>query len=230
MLRESFELAQRRDGHAGSILRFIRLALDPSRELGTSKITELRVEVNEVLLLAGVELKANGDLLPVRQAKTADDARTRADRLKTRLRERQVHPDVLRYCSAELVRQNYFHAVLEAGKSVAAKIRDRTGLQLDGVELVDAAFSLKGGMPPLAFNSLQDASQQSEHEGYANFARGVAGAFYEPTSRRARIEFALSEEDALDMLATISMVHRQLDRAAITPNAPAFGSLRETGR
>jgi uncharacterized protein (TIGR02391 family) len=226
MLRESFELAQKRDGHGGSILRFVKLALEPSRELDAGDFTDLRIGVNEVLLLSGLELLSDGRLVPRRASATADDARSRADRLRAVLKERHVHHDVLRYCRAELVQRNYFHAVLEASKSVSAKIRQRTGLQLDGVELVDAAFSLRGGMPPLAFNALQTQSEKSAHSGYAHFARGVVGAFRNPTAHDPKLEFSLGEEDALDMLATISMVHRRLDRAVTTPAAPAYQDLR----
>lgn len=81
-------------------------------------------------------------------------------------------------------------------------------------------------MPPLAFNSLETASQRSAHSGYANFVRGVAGAFRNPTSHDPKVEFPISEEDALDMLATISMVHRRLDQAVVTPAAPAYAMAR----
>jgi uncharacterized protein (TIGR02391 family) len=54
-----------------------------------------------------------------------------------------VHPDVLEFCKPELLEENYFHAVFEATKSVAEKIRVKTGLGKDGTELVDTAFSTK---------------------------------------------------------------------------------------
>lgn len=226
MLRESFELAQRRDASANGVLRFVKLALDPARELGAGDFRELRIAVNEILLLSGLELKDDGRLLPVAAARTADDARARADRLKSRLRARGVHVDVLRFCRAELLRRNYFHAVLEASKSVSAKIRDRTGLTTDGTELADQAFTLKNGMPPLAFNALQTPSQRSAHSGYAHFVRGVVGAFRNPTAHDPKVDFDLGEEDAIDMLATISMVHRRLDQAVTTLAAPAYAAAR----
>ena len=228
MLRESFELAQRRDGHGGSVLRFVKLSLDPSRELGAGDFSGLRVSMNEVLLLSGLELLADGRLVPRTKSRTADDARTRADRLRARLRERNVHPDVLLFCKAELVQRNYFHAVLEAAKGVSSKIRERTGLTSDGVELVNEAFTLTQNMPPLAFNSLQTPSERSAHSGYANFARGVVGAFRNPTAHDPKVEFPLSEDDALDMLATMSMVHRRLDEATTTPAAPSYAAQRAT--
>ena len=158
-------------------------------------------------------------------------ARSRADALRAKLTARRVHPDVLRYCRAELVQRNYFHAVLEAAKSVSAKIRDRTGLESDGSELIDEAFTLRDSMPPLAFNSLRTPSERSAHSGCAHFARRMlVGAFRNPTAHDPKVEFALTEEDALDMLATISMVHRRLDQATITPAAPAYAALRATGQ
>ena len=57
------------------------------------------------------------------------------------------------FCRAELVQQNYFHAVLEAAKSIAEKLRDISGLDGDGAVLVDGACSLSSG-PIVAFNTL----------------------------------------------------------------------------
>jgi uncharacterized protein (TIGR02391 family) len=55
--------------------------------------------------------------------------------MRAELTRRQVHPDIFRFCRAELMQQHYFHAVLEASKSLAGKIRDPTGLQGDGAAL-----------------------------------------------------------------------------------------------
>ena len=46
MLRESFDLAQRRDGHAGSILRFVKQSLDPANELAAGSLSDLRTSVD----------------------------------------------------------------------------------------------------------------------------------------------------------------------------------------
>lgn len=225
MLRESFELAQRQSGSANPVLRFVKLALDPARELEAADLTETRVGVNEVLLLSGLKVSNDGSLVVVKASRTAADARTRADRLRERLRERGVHPDVMRFCKPELVQRNYFHAVFEAGKCVSAKIRERTGIDADGAELADQAFTLKSGMPPLAFNSLQSKSDRSAHRGYEHFVRGVVAAFRNPPAHEPKIEYAITEEDALDMLATISMIHRRLDQASVTPAAPIYSAM-----
>lgn len=226
-LDEALNARQRRDGHGGAVAAFLHTALSPKRFAGARDLYDaLRGDVNELLALEGLQVKDDGRLHRVPPARTLSEAEERADRLRARLRDRGVHHDVLRFCRAELVARNYFHAVLEASKSVSAKIRDRTGLDADGAELADQAFTLKQNMPPLAFNSLQTPSQRSAHSGYAHFVRGVVGAFRNPTAHEPKIEFPLSEEDALDMLATISMVHRQLDQAVVTPGAPAYAAMR----
>jgi uncharacterized protein (TIGR02391 family) len=81
-------------------------------------------------------------------------------------------------------------------------------------------------MPPLAFNSLQSKSDRSAHRGYEHFVRGVVAAFRNPPAHERKIEYPISEEDALDILATISMVHRRLDQAVVMPAAPAYAATR----
>jgi len=87
----------------------------------------------------------------------------RANRLKASLTKRGVHADVLRFCEAELLQENYFHAVFEAMKSVAAKIRDISGLDGDGTSLVEKAFSFgESRNPVLAINTFTTETQQGE--------------------------------------------------------------------
>ncbi len=86
---------------------------------------------------------SNGDDGKIRRSTKAEnlsEAMRRASQLHDALSSRSVHEDVLRFCRAELLDENYFHAVFEAMKSIAAKIRDLSGLQLDGADLVRQAF------------------------------------------------------------------------------------------
>jgi uncharacterized protein (TIGR02391 family) len=57
------------------------------------------------------------------------------------------------------VADDYLHAVLEAVKSLAEKLRERTGLVDDGGTLIDRAL---GGSPPmLAINTLKTESRDA---------------------------------------------------------------------
>lgn len=99
----------------------------------------------------------------------------------------------------------------EAVKSVADKMRMRTGLADDGATLVDRVFS--GNPPLLAINVLSTASERSEQSGFANLVRGTFGMFRNPTAHEARIHWAMSKEDAEDLLSIVSLIHRRLDAA-----------------
>jgi uncharacterized protein (TIGR02391 family) len=118
-----------------------------------------------------------------------------------------------------LLQDNYFHAVFEATKSVADKIREKTGLGTDGAELVDQAFSVRN--PLLAINTLQAETEQSEQKGFANLLKGVFGTFRNVTAHAPKIKWPIEELDALDLLTMVSYLHRRLDRAVRVPQSPS---------
>lgn len=222
-LRDSFECVQARDSTGNAVAPFVKLALAPDRFFGARETHDrLCASVNEFLSFAGLELRNNGKLVRVAAAKTLGEAELRADRLKAKLRARDVHPDVRTFRRAELLQENYFHAVLEAAKSVAEKIRVRTGLAGDAAALVDAAFTTKGNMPPLAFNRLVDPNEVSEHRGMATMIKGFFMTFRNPTAHAPKVQWAINEADALDMLAQASTFHRRLDEATVTLAAPVY--------
>ena len=126
-----------------------------------------------------------------------------------------MHPDVLQFCRAELLHENYFHAVFEAAKSVAQKVRDRTGLTGGGADIVDKAFGLSS--PLLAINTLRTETEQSEQKGFANLLKGMFGTFRNVTAHAPKVTWPIPEQDALDLLSLVSYMHRRLDAAAQVP-------------
>jgi uncharacterized protein (TIGR02391 family) len=87
------------------------------------------------------------------------------------LRIEKAHAEIFKYCQAELLNDNYFHAVLEAIKGVAERIRSLSGLGTDGAELVNTIFSVKA--PILAINNLQTDTEISEQKGFGNILVGL---------------------------------------------------------
>jgi hypothetical protein len=105
------------------ILGFIRYAMKPeqyARDAG--RYEPMRANLNRALAFAGLAVEENGTLIAIDQVQTLTEARRRADELRVDLELRRVHTDVLRFCKEELLRDNYFHAVLEATKSVGDKL------------------------------------------------------------------------------------------------------------
>ena len=90
----------------------------------------------------------------------------------------QMHPEVLKYCRVELLQDNYFHAVFEAAKGLAQRIRDMSAVQTDGAALVDRVFSVE--RPILAINTLQSEAEKSEHKGIASLLKGCFAAVRNP--------------------------------------------------
>jgi uncharacterized protein (TIGR02391 family) len=128
------------------------------------------------------------------------------------LEDRNIHPEVLKYCRAELLEENYFHAVLEAVKGVAERLRAMSGLGSDGAELVNQALSAK--TPIILLNSLRTETEQSEQRGIANLLVGVFGAVRNPTSHAPKVVWPMPEQDAIDVLGILSFVHRKLDNSS----------------
>ncbi|MGA2204320.1 MAG: TIGR02391 family protein [Terriglobales bacterium] len=211
-LHNAFVERQNYSQNRRAILQFIREAMKPERYAKQPERFEaMRGNLNRALAFSGLAVSASGELHAVTRAETLTEAQRRADDLRADLTRRGVHPDVLRFCRAELVADNYFHAVLEATKSIADKLRAKSGLTEDGAKLVDA--TLCGSAPRVAINELTTESQRSEQSGFANLIKGVFGMFRNPTAHEARILWAMSKEDAEDLLSLASLIHRRLDAA-----------------
>jgi uncharacterized protein (TIGR02391 family) len=174
---------------SNKILIFIQKTLSPVRYADNNELFEqYRANINKRVLFIGLELLENGKFRKVTEVKTIAEAEQRADLLKAKLKDRQVHPDVLLFCRAELLQDNYFHAVFEATKSVADKIREKSGLTMDGSDLVDKAFGLgKLKNPKLAFNTLSTESEESEHKCFIHLIKGLFGMFRNTTAHAPKL-------------------------------------------
>lgn len=215
-LYNAFAASQNKRRDRGAILAFMRKSMKPERYIRSSERFEvMRNNLNAALSFAGLAVDASGTLSASQKVRTLPEAERRANELRDGLSARGVHPDVLRFCRAELLADNYFHAVLEATKSVADKVRDRTGLQDDGATLVNRA--LRGNPPMLAINALSTESEKSEQRGFANLVNGIFGMFRNPTAHAPRISWSMKKADAEDLLSLASLVHRRLDEAHMPP-------------
>lgn len=214
-IKNALAARQARDSCGNNVGAFIEAVLDPARFPGRvdEHVGHCR-RVNNPLAFSGLHVTDEGKLVPVPVATTVPEAQARADRLRHNLVARNVHARVLDCCRAELVRDNYFHAVLEACKSVADAIRKKAGIDGDGAPLADAAFG--GRQPLLALNSLQTETERSEQSGFLNLLKGMFGTFRNPTGHALRIEWPMPQPDALDLLTLASYLLRRIEDAART--------------
>jgi uncharacterized protein (TIGR02391 family) len=206
---------QARDGCANAVVKFIQLAMQPVRYVNRHDDFErIRDSVNRILAFAGLTIREDGMPAHAETVTTLSEVKRRFDSLHGKLEQRNIHPDVMRFCRTELLEANYFHAVLEAAKSVSEKLRQKSGLIGDGADLIDG--SLGGQTPLLAINKLVNETEQSEQRGFVTLLKGIHGTFRNVTAHAPKVSWAINELDALDMLSILSYAHRRLDAAAKT--------------
>ena len=192
------------------LIMFINRAMDPVSYAREKENFEWRrSELNVVLSFSGFNVREDGKVVRTTKETTLKGARERAGALRAKLDDRGAHDEVFNYCRAELLDENYFHAVLEAIKGVAQRIRDLSSLTTDGADLVNMAFSVKN--PLLAINSLVTETEKSEQKGFCNILVGLFGAVRNPIAHAPKSSWPMSEHDALDIFSLVSFIHRKLD-------------------
>jgi uncharacterized protein (TIGR02391 family) len=204
-----FKDTQRNYGCANKILDFIQAFLAPVRFVGNSELFEAqRTQLNSILAFSGLEFGSDGQFRQREAAKTLSEAERRVRTIHSKFQGRRMHPEVIKYCQIELMQDNYFHAVFEATKGLAQRIRDMSGIQADGPALIDRVFSIE--QPVLAFNTLRTDTEKSEHKGFAALLKGCFAAVRNPLAHEPKILWD-GEDDAADYLSLISLLHRKLD-------------------
>ncbi len=206
--------SQRKDRCANKVIDFIQSFLIPARFVGRSEEFEThRQELNAILAFSGIKYSADGKFRRCEVAQTLDEAEKRLNTIRVKFQGRRIHAEVLKYCRTELLHDNYFHAVFEATKGLAQRIRDKSGVDADGSALIDRVFSIE--CPIIAINTLQTETEKSEHKGFAALLKGCFAAVRNPLAHQPKILWE-GEDDAADYLSLISLLHRKLDDCILT--------------
>jgi uncharacterized protein (TIGR02391 family) len=218
-LRYALTDRQERDAAANCVIKFITEAMQPVRYRNDPALFSARQgALDEVLVFIGFRINEEGKVQRGAKADTLSEAARHANSLRAELRRRGVHPEVIRYCSQEVLERNPFHAALEATKSIPDRLRSMTGLTGDGAALIDASLSLgQHNTPKVSINNLATVSEQDEQKGFSNVCKGLLGMFRNPTAHDPRIGRTVSDDELLELLTMVSMVHRRLDGATIWP-------------
>ena len=204
--------AQNKHHVENHLIMFVSRALSPVRYVHDGEAFEWRRnELNIVLAFSGFNVREDDKVVRIRPESTLRNAKARAGALRSKLEDRGTHPEVFKYCKAELLDENYFHAVLESIKGIGERIRRVSGLSSDGAELVNSAFSVKS--PILMLNPLSNDTELSEQKGFSNMLVGLFGAVRNPTAHAPKLIWTMTEQDALDVFSMVSFFHRKLDNA-----------------
>lgn len=126
------------------------------------------------------------------------------------------HPAVRGAAASLFLKGEYVAAVFEAAKVCIDEVKhkagnphDAGGKPLDGGPLMTYTF---GSKPPrLKFTPYSTQTEQNEHRGLALIAEGIVSALRNPKGHLPGSAIALTAEEALEQLATISYLMRRLD-------------------
>lgn len=203
---------QAKIGNGNALIALVRAAMRPERTLDRKSRADIaRDELNQVLSLVSLKVLADGRVATAKRASTDTEALARSERLYKILEQRGAHAEVLAYCREDLLRKDYYEAVFEAIKGLGARIRSQTDVDADGYGLIEK--SMAGSSPLLRINEGLTRTERDEQLGIANLAKGLFSAFRNPVAHEPKLYWTMSELDALDVLGTLSMIHRRLDTA-----------------
>jgi len=204
---------QKQDRCANNTLNFITRIINPKRYDNEEKFEKHRAAINEKLLYEGIEIDKSGQANAVDKAKTISEAKNRSLKIKERVHGIGIHSDILPYCESEWLNENYFHAILEITKSVAKRMRQKSGYKSDGAELVEECFALgKEKKPMLAFNTLQSESDESEHKGFGNFIKGFFSMYRNPKAHDPKLLEDTQLTEMTEVLVIATIIQNKLDK------------------
>ena len=207
---------QRQDHSASRVILLIQKILNPVRYAKLEKKEDYEnalANINTILSFSGYKVERNGNIIRIQPSQTIDESLRHAHEFYKTLVDRKIHHEVMKYCKLEVLQNNYFHAVFEAIKGLNTRIKNMTGLNLDGAKLINTVFSEND--PYLAINTLQTLSEKDEHNGFRFLILGIQTMFRNPISHEAKINWEISGQDGLDILTTLSLIHRKLDQAVL---------------
>ena len=199
-LYNAFCVAVNESGSTNIVFQFIQYCMEPAQGLNDSdRYGWMRFELNQVLMLVGIEIRDDGQFYSVSKAQSLGEVQRRTKALREKLTGYGVHSAVLRCCRDELLAQDYFHAVQEAAKSLCDRVRTMSGLTTDGVRLFNTAFAV------------------GDPYGLKEMLCGVIHMVRNVTAHELRIHWDVNEKDAVDILTQISYLHKLLDVCVTVP-------------
>ena len=220
-LEQALGDSQQRTGSCCEVLNFIKHFVPPGKfARKPDEFETLLNSINVFLSFAGYEYLATGEIRRIEPVKTPNEAESRYSTVMSKLNGRNIHEQVLQYCRADLMQEDYFDAVFEASKGLMQRIREMSGVDADGTRLMQQVFH--GRQPILAFNTLRTELEQGDQKGFATLLEGCIGAVRNRLAHEPKILWE-GADDAADYLTLISLLHRKLDQSVPT-NLNQIGS------
>lgn len=172
---------------------------------------ENRKAINSKLMFYGFELTDYGKIIQTTAVESVADAQKRLQSFQNKLDMYEIHQNDLQFCNEELLQNNYFHAILEASKSVLQRVREISELEPDGTALIQQALSTKNPVILIKGNMLKNETDRSLYNGLKNLLETIVSLYRNPTAHSPKLFDVTSETDAITAFNMMSLAHRILD-------------------
>lgn len=116
------------------------------------------------------------------------------------------------------IARNFSGAILDTIHFIGQLIRDKSGLESDGVALIGAAFG--GKTPLLRVSKLQTDTDWNVQQGIEQILRGIYSALRNP---RSHSKFSDSQEDADAIILFLNYIIKQVDQSKSPFDRATFG-------
>ena len=131
--------------------------------------------------------------------------------------QREIMPELWEAIQKKYEAENYTDAILDAIYKITNTIRDKTGLESDGQELVGSAFG--GNNPLIKVTKMQTDSDKSTQKGVMEMLKGLYGAVRNPRSHDAMAD---SKEDADSIILFVNYLLKLIDQSKLRFNENEF--------
>ncbi|WP_414838450.1 TIGR02391 family protein [Carnobacterium sp. TMP28] len=168
-------------------------------------------EINSKLIFYGYELTNRGKIIVTDSVETVAEAQVRLNSFQDKLRMYEIHPNIMLFCREEFFQNNYFHAILEASKSVLQRVRDLSELELDGTKLIHQSLSSKNPVILIKGNMLSNDTDRSLYNGLKNLLETIVSLYRNPNAHTPKLFDITLETDAITAFSMMSLAHRILD-------------------
>lgn len=196
-----------------TLIKIIEYVYDPQNfiNLNEQEWNIKRKSINKILIFSGMELNDSGKVIKIDAVDSFSEAKSRLEKLNSKLSDLNIHKEVLKYCIADYLEHDYFGAVFEASKGISQRLRDMSNSNLDGNNLINKCFSKSNPLILIKENKLETSNEVNEYRGLVSLLHTIIFLYRNTHAHKTRLFNQDSETDAINALILISNANYLLD-------------------
>ncbi|MFD1440563.1 TIGR02391 family protein [Lacticaseibacillus hegangensis] len=203
---------QNHHGSPEPVFGVIEYLLKPVNYISTpNQWSSIRKSINSVLIFTGFALGDDGLVTKIKAATTMSEALNRLQTFREQLGPLHLDSHVTKYCTKELLHEDYFHAIFEASKGVLDRLRRLSGSSLDGTQLINNLFNLRAPILFIRGNRLSTQDEKDMYFAASSIFKTIVYMYRNPKAHKVKIYDETSLDDAVVAFVIMSKAHQIID-------------------